>query len=185
MSLDVAIFAFKAVQAVSAVKQAKSQRRQLELQAQQQQVQYERQAIQKEQQGNELLRNRRMYNSAVISRAAAGGADPFSGSALTTRISNETRIGKDYQRLRDGIAAIRQTGNFNVAMTQATARQTTRTGYVQAATAIGEGLYGYAAAPKVNLLDSVKSTFTSQAPNTSTVSYQTPSNVLGIAQGTA
>ncbi len=70
-------------------------------------------------------------------------------------------------------------------MTQATARQATRTGYVQAATAIGEGLYGYATAPKVNLLDSVKSTFTSQAPNASTVSYQTPSNVLGIAQGTA
>ena len=182
MSLNTAIFAFKAIQAISAVKQAKSQRRQLELQAQQQQVQYEREAIQREQQGNELLQNRRRYNSAVISRAAAGGADPFSGSALTTRISNETRIGKDYQRLRDSIDSIRQTGSFNVAMTKATASQATRTGYVQAATAIGEGLYGYATAPKVNLLDSVKSTFTAKAPPISnTGSVQTASNFLQIS----
>ena len=48
MSLNTAIFAFKAIQAISAVKQAKSQRRQLELQAQMQEVQSDRKAIQYE-----------------------------------------------------------------------------------------------------------------------------------------
>lgn len=178
MSLNTAIFAFKAVQAVSSIKQAKSQRRQLELQAQMQEVQSDRKAIQYEQQANELLRTQKKYNSAVVSRSAAGGVDPFSGSALTVKVSNQTEIGKDYQQLLNNAFAARRAGGFQAAVTKETARQTTRTGYVQAATAIGEGLYGYATAPKINLFDSVKETFQTTS---STVDYRTPSNEPGIA----
>ena len=113
----------------------------IQLQGEFNKIQTERKAIEKQEQALALLRRQKQYNSAVISRAASGGVDAFSGSALNTRIANKTEIGKDYQKLLNQAFTLERGAGFQQATALATAEQTKRAGYLQALGNLGEAAY--------------------------------------------
>ena len=122
-------------------KQARREAKMIQLQGEFNKIQTERKAIEKQEQALALLRRQKQYNSAVISRAASGGVDAFSGSALNTRIANKTEIGKDYQKLLNQAFTLERSAGFQQATALATAEQTKRAGYLQALGNLGEAAY--------------------------------------------
>jgi pyridoxal biosynthesis lyase PdxS len=143
MSADIVVMGLKAVSAFAQVKQARSTSKQMQIQAEMQEVQADRKAIQNEQAANELMRQRRQQNSMLIANAAAGGVDPFSGSALTIKVENDTNFGKDYRNLLRDAFATKRAGQFQASVTRQAAAVTKQTGYFQAANSIGEGVYAF------------------------------------------
>jgi hypothetical protein len=135
--------AMAGVSAVGSIAAGAAQRRQYEAQARQAELRGRSEAIAYKQRGADALRNLNETLAAVISRSAAGGVDPTSGSAATLQRyalaegAREKAIAQDNALMALGQAST-QAGIY-----QSAGRAAQLTSYVSAAGTLGQGAYRY------------------------------------------
>ena len=135
--------AFAAFSAVGQLAAGAAQRRGYEQQAEQAELRGRSEAIAYKQQGADALRNMNETLAAIISRSAAGGVDPTSGSAATLQMyarsegARESQIAQDNEVLALGQASM-QAGEYRSA-----GRTAQLSSFVSAAGSLGQGAYRY------------------------------------------
>lgn len=107
--------AMMAMQAIGQVKQGKQEQKLYEAQAQQARDTSRVEAVKFEQQGNSILRRSLEAQAAARARAAAGGVDPFSGSAQFIQDLSAAEGMADFDLSRDNaklaaLGGIQQSG---------------------------------------------------------------------------
>lgn len=73
-----------------------SKKRMYDLEAKKVTVEAGRKALQYQQQANQVLQKQAATNAAIAARSAAGGVDPFSGSADVIRRATDTAAGREF-----------------------------------------------------------------------------------------
>ena len=99
-----------ALQAYSSMKQGEQEEKLYKQQAEQARFQARVQATQYEQQANRMLRASLETQAAARARAAAGGLDPFSGSAQFVQDLSAKEGIEDFKTLSDSAALSRESG---------------------------------------------------------------------------
>ena len=133
-----------AMQAVSQVQQGRYQASQYEAQGSQARLQGRAQATRYEQQANAVMRRSLEAQALARARAAAGGLDPFSGSARFVQDLSARDAAADVGILSDNASLARMGGDTQAQMYSSAARQSRTTGLLAGATtaATGAGQYG-------------------------------------------
>jgi hypothetical protein len=108
MSFAVVAAVAQVVGAIGEYQSGQSKKRMYDMQAKQVSVEAERKAVQYRQQANQVLRKQGATNAAIVARGAAGGVDPFSGSADVIRRAADTAAGREFEiTLANADAALR------------------------------------------------------------------------------
>ena len=129
--------------ALSGMAAGAARRRGYEAQAAEADLRGRSQAIGYKQQGADALRNMNETLAAIISRSAAGGVDPTSGSSATLQMyarsegARESQIAQDNEVLALGQASM-QAGEYRSA-----GRTAQLSSFVSAAGSLGQGAYRY------------------------------------------
>ena len=131
----------KIFQAIEARKQAKTEAKMIELQGQFDKIKTQQAALDKEEQALDVIDEQRRFNAAAFARAAAGGVDAFSGTALNITVQNATEAGQAYQTLIRQASTLEGSAGFQAGQALATAEQTRRAGNLQAVGYLGEAAY--------------------------------------------
>jgi hypothetical protein len=132
-----------ALQAYSSVKQGQQEQKLYEQQAEQARFQARVQATQYEQQANRMLKASLETQAAARARAAAGGVDPFSGSAGFVQDLSAKEGIEDFKILSDSATLARESGQLQGQIYEDAGRYARRRGLLGAATAIGQGAASY------------------------------------------
>jgi len=132
-----------ALQAYSAYSQGQQEKKLYGQQADQARFQARVQATQYEQQANRMLRASIESQAAARARAAAGGVDPFSGSAGFVQDLSAREGIEDFKTLSDSAALARESGQMQGSIYEDAGRYARRRGLLSAATAIGKGVASY------------------------------------------
>lgn len=138
-----ASLAFAGASALGTIAAGSAQKRQYGMQAEQAELRGRAEAIGYKQKGADVLRNLNETLAAVISRSAAGGVDPTSGSAAVIQQyalsegARESQIAQDNALLALGQAST-QAGIY-----QSAGRSAQLSSYVSAAGTLGQGAYRY------------------------------------------
>ena len=135
--------AMAGVSAAGSIAAGNAQRRQYEAQARQAELRGRSEALAYKQKGVDALRNLNETLAAIISRSAAGGVDPTSGSASTLQKfalsegAREKAIAQDNSLMALGQAST-QAGIY-----QSAGRTAQLNSYVSAVGTLGAGAYRY------------------------------------------
>jgi len=122
-----------AVSAFGQMQAGKAQARGLAQQAAMSQVQARSEALKYQQQGVNALKNIVRTNSTLNARAAAGGIDPFSGSALGLAQFTQSEGAKEFFVTEDNQIIAREGGSIQAQLYMDQAKQAKRGGLFAAA----------------------------------------------------
>ena len=100
-------------------------------------------ALRYKQEANELLKRSMEVQGASRARAAAGGIDPFSGSAAFVEQLSETDAIEDVKLLEENAVLAREGAGRQSDILIDAGRYARRRGLLGAASAIGQGAYSY------------------------------------------
>jgi hypothetical protein len=132
-----------ALKAYSSYSQGRQEEKYYKSQAQESLRQARIQATQYEQQANRMLRASIEAQAAARARAAAGGVDPFSGSAGFVQDLSAKEGIEDFKTLSDTAQITRETGAIQGQIYEDAGRYARRRGLLGAATAIAGGIAKY------------------------------------------
>lgn len=125
--------------AVGSIVQGQRESEMYALQAQQARTQSRVQALQHEQQANSVLRRSIEAQAAARARAAAGGIDPFSGSARLVQDISAKTGGEEFDMSLDNARLVAATGETQAEYYQRAGRSARTRGLVGAFTGLAQG----------------------------------------------
>lgn len=132
-----------ALQAYSAYSGGRQQEKLARREAEQARFQGRVQALQYEQQANRMLKASLETQAAARARAAAGGVDPFSGSAGFVQHLSAVEGLEDFKILSGSAQLAREQGALQGSIYEDAGRYARRRGLLGAATAIASGVASY------------------------------------------
>ena len=135
--------AMAGVSALGQISAGAAQKRQYQMQAEQAELRGRSEAIAYKQQGADALRNLNETLAAVISRSAAGGVDPTSGSAATMQMFALSEGAREKQIAQDNAIMALGQASTQAGIYQSAGRTAQLSSYVSAAGTLGQGAYRY------------------------------------------
>jgi hypothetical protein len=135
--------AMAGVSAVGQLAAGAAQKRQYEMQAEQAELRGRSEAIAYKQKGADALRNLNETLAAVISRSAAGGVDPTSGSAATLQKFALAEGAREKQIAQDNAIMALGQASTQSGIYQSAGRAAQLSSFVSAAGTLGQGAYRY------------------------------------------
>jgi hypothetical protein len=120
-----------------------AQRRQYEAQAKQAELRGRSEALAYKQKGVDALNNLNQTLAAIISRAAAGGVDPTSGSAATLQRFALSEGVREKQIAQDNAVMALGQASMQAGIYQSAGRAAQLNSYAQAAGQLGQSAYRY------------------------------------------
>ena len=120
-----------------------AQRRQYEAQAKQAELRGRSEALAYKQKGVDALNNLNQTLAAIISRSAAGGVDPTSGSAATLQQFAMGEGVREFNIAADNAVMALGQGQTQAGIYKQAGQAAQLSSYVQAAGQIGQGAYRY------------------------------------------
>ena len=130
-----------AASSMSQMMGARSQARGLAAQATMARIQGKQEALKYREQGLSVLDNILQTQAAINARAAAGGIDPFSGSALALTRYAEGRGAREVFTIRDNQIIAERGGEMQAAEYMKQARSTMQAGMIKGITSFGTTAY--------------------------------------------
>ena len=143
MTWAVAAAVAAGLQAVSSIQQGKYQKSMYDIKAKQAVLQGRQNALNYSNQALNVLKDQRKMNSAIVARGAAGGVDPFSGSAMTVAQWNAFKAGEEYNLGLENADMAIAGGLAQSQAMQAAGKQAMKTAYMNAAISVAQGAYMY------------------------------------------
>ena len=131
------------VSALGTIAAGAAQRRQYEAQARQAELRGRAEALAYKQRGADALRNLNETLAAIISRSAAGGVDPTSGSAATLQQFAMGEGVREFNIAADNAIMALGQGQTQAGIYKQAGQAAQLSSYVQAAGQIGQGAYRY------------------------------------------
>jgi len=131
------------VSALGQISAGAAQKRQYQMQAEQAELRGRSEAIAYKQQGADALRNLNETLAAIISRSAAGGVDPTSGSAATMQMFAVSEGAREKQIAQDNAIMALGQASTQAGIYQSAGRAAQLSSYVSAAGTLGQGAYRY------------------------------------------
>ena len=131
------------VSALGQISAGAAQRRQYQMQAEQAELRGRSEAIAYKQKGADALRNLNETLAAIISRSAAGGVDPTSGSAATMQMFAVSEGAREKQIAQDNAIMALGQASTQAGIYQSAGRAAQLSSYVSAAGTLGQGAYRY------------------------------------------
>jgi len=131
------------VSALGTIAAGAAQRQQYEVQARQAELRGRAEALAYKQKGADALNNLNQTLAAIISRAAAGGVDPTSGSAATLQRFALSEGVREQQIAQDNALMALGQASTQAGIYQSAGRTAQLTSYVSAAGTLGQGAYRY------------------------------------------
>jgi hypothetical protein len=131
------------VAAAGTIAAGAAQRRQYEAQAKQAELRGRSEALAYKQKGVDALNNLNQTLAAIISRAAAGGVDPTSGSAATLQQFAMGEGVREFNIAADNAVMALGQGQMQAGIYKQAGQAAQLSSYVQAAGQIGQGAYRY------------------------------------------
>lgn len=132
-----------ALQGINAIQGGRAEQAIYNAQARQARTSGRVDALRYEQQGNELLKRSLEAQATARARAAAGGVDPFSGSAAFIQQLSEKEGIEDLKLLQENAELALAGAETQADILTQSGRLARRRGLLGAATAIGQGIYSY------------------------------------------
>lgn len=131
------------VSALGQISAGAAQKRQYQMQAEQAELRGRSEAIAYKQKGADALRNLNETLAAIISRSAAGGVDPTSGSAVTLQQYGLSEGAREKQIAQDNAIMALGQASTQAGIYQSAGRAAQLSSYVSAAGTLGQGAYRY------------------------------------------
>jgi len=131
------------VSALGQLSAGAAQKRQYQMQAEQAELRGRSEAIAYKRQGSDALRNLNETLAAIISRSAAGGVDPTSGSAATLQQYALSEGARESQIAQDNAIMALGQASTQAGIYQSAGRAAQLSSYVSAAGTLGQGAYRY------------------------------------------
>lgn len=131
------------VSALGTIAAGAAQRRQYEAQARQAELRGRAEALAYKQKGVDALNNLNQTLAAIISRSAAGGVDPTSGSAATLQQFAMGEGVREFNIAADNAVMALGQGQMQAGIYKQAGQAAQLSSYVQAAGQIGQGAYRY------------------------------------------
>jgi hypothetical protein len=131
------------VSALGQISAGAAQKRQYQMQAEQAELRGRSEAIAYKQKGADALRNLNETLAAIISRSAAGGVDPTSGSAATLQQYALSEGAREKQIAQDNAIMALGQASTQAGIYQSAGRAAQLSSYVSAAGTLGQGAYRY------------------------------------------
>ena len=131
------------VSALGQISAGAAQKRQYQMQAEQAELRGRSEAIAYKRQGSDALRNLNETLAAIISRSAAGGVDPTSGSAATLQQYALSEGARESQIAQDNAIMALGQASTQAGIYQSAGRAAQLSSYVSAAGTLGQGAYRY------------------------------------------
>ena len=131
------------VSALGQISAGAAQKRQYQMQAEQAELRGRSEAIAYKQKGADALRNLNETLAAIISRSAAGGVDPTSGSAATMQMFALSEGAREKQIAQDNAIMALGQASTQAGIYQSAGRAAQLSSYVSAAGTLGQGAYRY------------------------------------------
>lgn len=131
------------VSALGQISAGAAQKRQYQMQAEQAELRGRSEAIAYKQKGADALRNLNETLAAIISRSAAGGIDPTSGSAATLQQYALSEGAREKQIAQDNAIMALGQASTQAGIYQSAGRAAQLSSYVSAAGTLGQGAYRY------------------------------------------
>ena len=131
------------VSALGQISAGAAQKRQYQMQAEQAELRGRSEAIAYKQKGADALRNLNETLAAIISRSAAGGVDPTSGSAATLQQYALSEGAREKQIAEDNAIMALGQASTQAGIYQSAGRAAQLSSYVSAAGTLGQGAYRY------------------------------------------
>lgn len=131
------------VSALGTIAAGAAQRRQYEAQARQAELRGRAEALAYKQKGVDALNNLNQTLAAIISRSAAGGVDPTSGSAATLQQFAMGEGVREFNIAADNAVMALGQGQTQAGIYKQAGQAAQLSSYVQAAGQIGQGAYRY------------------------------------------
>jgi len=131
------------VSALGTIAAGAAQRRQYEAQARQAELRGRAEALAYKQRGTDALRNLNETLAAIISRSAAGGVDPTSGSAATLQQFAMGEGVREFNIAADNAVMALGQGQTQAGIYKQAGQAAQLSSYVQAVGQIGQGAYRY------------------------------------------
>ena len=135
--------AMAGVSALGQISAGAAQKRQYQMQAEQAELRGRSEAIAYKQKGADALRNLNETLAAIISRSAAGGVDPTSGSAATMQQYALSEGAREKQIAQDNAIMALGQASTQAGIYQSAGRTAQLSSYVSAAGTLGQGAYRY------------------------------------------
>ena len=131
------------VSALGQISAGAAQKRQYQMQAEQAELRGRSEAIAYKQKGADALRNMNETLAAIISRSAAGGVDPTSGSAQLCQQYALSEGAREKQIAQDNAIMALGQASTQAGIYQSAGRAAQLSSYVSAAGTLGQGAYRY------------------------------------------
>jgi len=131
------------VSALGQLSAGAAQKRQYQMQAEQAELRGRSEAIAYKRQGSDALRNLNETLAAIISRSAAGGVDPTSGSAATLQQYALSEGARESQIAQDNAIMALGQASTQAGIYQSAGHAAQLSSYVSAAGTLGQGAYRY------------------------------------------
>ena len=135
--------ALAGVSAAQQVSAGKAQARGAFAQAQQTRLQAKQEALRQKEQGIKVLENILQTESMLVARGAAGGIDPFSGSAQDLAIWNQAKAGQDLIGIQEGQAIVMRGGELQAQQQITMGKAAFRGSLASAGATLVSGAIGY------------------------------------------
>ena len=135
--------AMAGVSALGQISAGAAQKRQYQMQAEQAELRGRSEAIAYKQRGADALRNMNETLAAIISRSAAGGVDPTSGSASVLQQYALSEGAREKQIAQDNAIMALGQASTQAGIYQSAGRTAQLSSYVSAAGTLGQGAYRY------------------------------------------
>lgn len=136
-------YAVSAASSMSQMMSARSQAKGLAAQATMARLQAKQEGLRYREQGVQVLENILQTQAAINARAAAGGIDPFSGSALALSRYAEGRGAREVFTIRDNQIIAERGGEMQAAEYMKQAKSTMKAGMIGAFTSFGTTAYQF------------------------------------------
>ena len=131
------------VSALGQISAGAAQKRQYQMQAEQAELRGRSEAIAYKQKGADALRNLNQTLAAIISRSAAGGVDPTSGSAATLQQYAMGEGVREFNIAADNAVMALGQASTQAGIYQHAGNAAQLCSYVSAAGTLGQGAYRY------------------------------------------
>ncbi len=135
--------ALSAVSAIGQIQAGRAQAKGLAAQATMERMRAKQEALKYRQQGVDVLRNIVQTNATINARAAAGGIDPFSGSAKALQIFALAQGSREYATAQDNAIMTIRGGELQAQQYQQQAKSAVRAGFFNAAATLGTAAMSY------------------------------------------
>jgi len=135
--------ALSVVSAFGQIQAGRAQAKGLAAQATMEQMRAKQEALKYRQQGVDVLRNIVQTNATINARAAAGGIDPFSGSANALQIYALSRGANEYLTAEDNETITLRAGELQASQLRRQASAANRAGFFNAAATLGTAALAY------------------------------------------